>query len=138
MGPPMVNLAPFFQGRENKFQLMMSFLIEHFNTFQSCQIFFSLVKILKKILTKIFNPPHFWVKNQKFLFFCAFFIVNHIFSLENQFLNNFSFLLRYITYLQSNFPKSYVFCLSSSQKMGQNRNFFENWPTNTLYTSKES
>ena len=31
--PPTVNLVPFFQGRENKFQLMMSFLIEHFNTF---------------------------------------------------------------------------------------------------------
>ena len=57
--PPIVNLTPFFCAWRKNFQLLMSFLFEDFNTSQSCQIFYLLVKILKNFPTKISNLPHF-------------------------------------------------------------------------------
>ena len=61
--------------------------------------FLFIMKILKKLSTKIFNSPLFLSKTQKILCFCIIFKVNHIFSLENQFLNSFSSLLMYIIYV---------------------------------------
>ena len=59
LAPTRVNPLAFFCERENSFQMLMSFLVEDFNTSQWSQIFDSLLEILKNSSKTTSDPPHF-------------------------------------------------------------------------------
>ena len=59
LAPTRENLLAFFCERENCFQMLLSFLVEDFNTSQWSQIFYSLLEILRNSSMKMSGPPHF-------------------------------------------------------------------------------